>query len=96
MGINRFDKPGNYDFNIKRYVPQLWMPNWSAWSSALQNQEQQTAATEDAITKTLGVKYIPQGSLDVYNPDTTSFDKVEYGDKAASIVTGKQIGRAHV
>lgn len=83
MGINRFDKPGNYDFNIKRYVPQLWMPNWSAWSSALQNQEQQTAATEDAITKTLGVNYIPQGSLDVYNPDTDAFDKVEYGDKAA-------------
>jgi len=83
MATNRFDKPGNYDFTIKRYTPQLWMPNWSAWGSALENQEQQTAATEDAMTKTLGVNYIPQGSLQVYNPDKDGFDEVQYGDKAA-------------
>lgn len=40
MAINRFDRPGRYDFSWKSFVPNLPMPNFEAWNEMLSTQQQ--------------------------------------------------------
>ena len=50
MAINRFDRPGKYDWNMEHYVPQEFIPNFEAWDATLgqfQQEKNLTSALAD-------------------------------------------------
>ena len=46
MPITRFDRPGNYDFNMEHYVPKEFMPNFEALDSILTQFQTEKDGTE--------------------------------------------------
>lgn len=51
MPINRFDKPGVYDFDMDYYVPKEFIPDFEAFDELLGNLQMEKDATELAAEK---------------------------------------------
>lgn len=52
MAINRFDRPGQYDFSMQHYVPQEFIPNFEAWDQVLgqfQKEKDITSALAEKV-----------------------------------------------